>query len=65
MTFADAHIALDSLFAAAPQYGEIRLVCTIHEGHVVRFERSVTEKIASQKSGDPTQVASGGGDAKR
>ncbi len=65
MTFADAHIALDHLFAAAPQYGEIRLVCIIHEGRVVRFERSVTEKIASQKNGDSTLVASGGGDAKR
>ena len=62
MTITDAHKALDDLLAVAPQYGEIGLVFTIHERRVVRFERTVSEKIASQKNGDSVLAASGGGD---
>jgi len=66
MTFADAHIALDNLFAAAPQFGEIGLVFTLHEGRVVRFERTVSEKVAQQKNiGDTVPTASGSGDVKQ
>ena len=59
MTFNEAHTALDDLFASAPQYGEIGIFFTIHESRIVRFERTVSEKIAS-KSGDTEKAASGG-----
>lgn len=66
MTFADAHNELDFLLNRVPQFGEISLKCITHEGHIVRFERTISEKVALQKDiGDTVLTASGGGDAKR
>jgi len=66
VTAFDAHKELDFLLNRVPRFGEISLKCTVHEGNIVRFERTISEKVALQKDiGDTVLTASGGGDAKR
>lgn len=66
MTSIDAHNELDFLLNRVPRFGEISLNFVVHEGHIVRFERTISEKVALQKDiGDTVLTASGGGDAKR